>query len=122
MARLAGNAGSVMVGTTTVAGIKQWHLVHTMRTEDTTGFDSGGWERFTPTIKGWNGDFDGFKDGAPLAIGSEVVLTLKESATTGQLATGTAIISDFDETVPVDGIVVYRYTFVGVGTLTTATA
>ncbi len=122
MARLVGTAGNVLIGTATATGIKGWNLDYTFKVEETTGFDSGGHRAFTPVIDEWSGNFEGFKDGAPLTPGTLVALSLKESATTGQIYTGSAIVMGLHGTVVVDSVVTYKYDFQGSGALTLATA
>jgi hypothetical protein len=124
MARLAGYGGNVKYGAgpTTSTGIKSWTLDKTVDTYDGTGFDSAGVKVFSPGLSSWSGSFEGFKDGAPIAIGTAVALELEESATAGQEWTGTGIITSVGVSAPVDGLVTYSYTFQGTGTLTVATA
>jgi predicted secreted protein len=122
MARLVGYGGCVKVATNTIAGIRAWSLDQHVEAIETTGFDSSGKKVFTPGISEWSGSFEGFKDGAPLTIGSEVALELQESATATQKHTGQAIITDFHPSNSVDGVVLYSYDFQGTSTLTIATA
>jgi predicted secreted protein len=121
MANISGKAGSVLVAAATVAGIKSWTLDYTGDALDTTDFADSGHRTYIPGIDGWSGKFEGFKDGAPQAIGSEIALQLKESATAGQLYTGQAIITGVHPTVGVDGVVGMAYDFQGSGYLTVAT-
>lgn len=122
MARLSGKAGSVQIGTATATGIRQWSMEHTFEMLETTGFDSSGHREYIPGVDNWAGSFAGPKDGVPLAIGAQVAIVLKESETTGQRHTGSAILSVRGHTITVDGLVEYTYNFVGTGTLTVATA
>jgi len=124
MARLAGYGGNVKygVGATTATGIKSWTIDYTTDTYEGTGFDSSGAKVFTAGLSGWSGSFEGFKDGAPIAIGSAVALELEESSTAGQEWTGTGIITGVSASAPVDGLVTYSYTFQGTGALVVATA
>ena len=117
MAKLAGYGGSVSVATVTVAGIKSWTLDHTFATLETTGFDSSGHKAFIPGIDEWAGSFEGFKDGAPLTIGTEIALILKESAVATQYWTGQAIIMGRHPQASVDGAVIYSYEFQGTSTI-----
>ena len=121
MAQIAGKAGSVLVAAATVAGIKSWSVDYTGDPLDTTDFGDSGHRTYIPGIDGWSGRFEGFKDGAPQSIGTEVALQLKESATAGQLYTGQAIITGAHPTVNVDGVVSVSYDFQGTGVLTVAT-
>jgi hypothetical protein len=70
----------------------------------------------------WKGKFSGPKDGAPLPLFATAALTLKESTTTGQQWSGSAMLSGIHPTESVDGLMQYSYDFEGVGTLTIATA
>ena len=122
MARLSGKAGAVNVATADVAGIKSWTLDYSYDALEGTGFDSSGHRVYTVGIDGWSGTFEGFKNAAPLTIGSEIALMLKESATTTQKFSGQAIITDFSANNAVDGLTEYSYTYQGTGELIIATA
>ena len=124
MARLKGSGGNVKYGAgpATVAGIRSWSLDYVMNVEDTTAFDSSGHKAFTPTIDEWAGTFEGFKDGAPITIGTEVALELEEAATANQEWTGQAVITGIHPNVTVDGVVNYTYDFQGTAALTPASA
>ena len=122
MARLAGTAGDVTIAAGSVTGIKSWTLDYVAEALDTTGFDSSGVRTYIPGLKGWSGSFEGYKNGAPSAIGAEVALVLKESATATQKFNGQAIITGLSANTSVDGIVTYSYSFTGTGALTVATA
>jgi len=122
MAQIAGTAGEVQIAGATVAGIKSWTLDYVMDALETTDFGDSGHRTYLPGIDSWAGSFEGYKDGAPSAIGAEVALTLKQSGTAGQVYTGQAIMTGCHATVAVDGIVGEAYDFQGTGTLTVATA
>ena len=111
-----------IVAAKSVAGIRSWKLDRKYDTQDTTGFDSAGHRTFLPVLSGWSGSFDGFKDGAPLAIGTVVGLELQESATATQQYRGIAILSGSHPAVSVDGLAVTSYDFQGVGPIEAATA
>jgi len=121
MARLVGYGGEVTVATVPVTGIKSWKLDYTFDTLEGTGFDSGGAKVYTPGLKGWNGSFEGYKDGAPLTIGTEIALVLKESATGTQKYNGQAIVTGLHPSVGVDGLAVMSYDFQGTAGLTVPT-
>ena len=121
MARLSGKAGAVNVATADVAGIKSWTLDYSYDALEGTGFDSSGHRAYTVGIDGWSGTFEGFKNAAPLTIGSEVALILEESETTTQRFYGQAIITDFSANNAVDGLVEYSYTYQGTDLLNIAT-
>lgn len=122
MARLVGYGGEVTVATVPVTGIKSWKLDYTFDTLEGTGFDSSGTKVYTPGLKGWNGSFEGYKDGAPLTIGTEIALVLKESATATQKYNGQAIVTGLHPSVGVDGLAAVLYDFQGTAALTIATA
>lgn len=122
MARLAGYGGSVEIGTVAQTGIREWTMDYTIAVLDGRGFDDGQEPHPVMGAKEWGGSFRGAKDGAPISIGSEIALVLKESDTTGQEFSGSAFVTGVHPSVPVDGLVEYAYDFVGKGTLTLATA
>lgn len=122
MARLAGKAGEVTIGGATVTGIKSWQLDQQVDVHESTGFDSSGVKAFIPGGSGWSGSFEGFKDGAPLTIGTGIALVLKESQTATQKFNGQAIITGLSGGTSIDGLVTYSYTFQGTGALTIPTA
>ena len=111
-----------IVAAKAIAGIRSWSMDYVMNVEDTTGFDDSGHKTFAPTIDEWAGSFEGFKDGAPLTIGSVVLLEVRESATSTQQWRGNAILTGLHPNVPVDGIVAYSYDFQGTGVLDIASA
>ena len=113
--RLVGYGGSVYIGSD-IAGIKSWKVDYTFEVVETTGFDSGGAKVYLPGLKGWSGSFEGYKDGAPLTIGTQIALELKESAT--QKYNGQAIVTGLHPSVSVDGLAVVSYDFQGTAGLT----
>jgi hypothetical protein len=100
-----------------IDGIKAWSLDYTADTLETTDFGSAGVKEYIIGGSGWSGSFDGFKDGVPLSIGSEVYLTLGESATAYQAWIGKAIITGAHPNTSSDGIVTYSYDYQGTGEL-----
>ena len=130
MAEISGRGGEVQFGASSsqVIGIKSWTLNYNLDVHDTTDFDNGqatnSPRTFTPGLSGWSGTFEGFKDGAPQALGftGSGTLNLLESQTSSQVWTGTAIITAIDVNTPVDDVVTYSYTFQGTGELTEAAA
>ena len=122
MAKIAGKAGEITVAGGSVAGIDAWTLDYKANTEETTDFSVAGLEAHIPTTTGWNGTFEGKKDGAPQAIGSEIALVLKESQTSTQKWLGQAIVTGVSATTTAKGLVLYKYTFQGTGALTVPTA
>ena len=122
MAKLAGKTGEVTVAGATVAGIDTWSIDYTANTEETTDFADAGVEAHIPTTTGWSGSFDGKKDGAPVAIGAEIALVLKESQTSTQKWVGQAIITGLSAGTSAKGLATYKYSFIGTGALTVPTA
>lgn len=124
MSRLAGYGGNVKhgAGPTTATGIKSWTLDYTFEALEGTAFDSSAKRVYTPGLSGWSGSFEGFKNGAPITIGTEVALELEESSSANQEYTGQAIITGFHGATMVDGLVTYGYDFQGTATLTVASA
>lgn len=122
MARLAGYAGGVTIaGGAAMAGIKSWKVDYTFDALEGTGFDSSGARVYTPGLRGWSGSFEGFKDGAPLTIGTEIALVLKESAAATQQYSGQAIVNGLHQSAAADGLVTTGYDFQGTAALTVAT-
>lgn len=123
MARLKGCGGSILIGTATVDGIREWTLDYVVSILDGRGFDDACEPHPVIGMKTWSGNFRGFKDGAPITtLFEEVAIELKESDTTGQVHSGSAIITAVHPRASVDGLVEYSYDFEGKGTLTLATA
>ncbi len=100
-----------------VDGIKSWTLDYTSEALNTTDFGSSGTSEFIPGITAWSGTFEGYKDGVPLSIGSEVYLVLGETNTGSQCWIGKAIITGATPNTEHDNIVSYSYTFQGTGAL-----
>ena len=103
-----------------VDGMNAWSLDYKGNTEEVTDFANAGVEAHIPTTSGWNGGFEGFKDGVPLGFGSEVYLTLAESATSGQCWIGNAVITGINPNIAAKGVVTYKYTYQGSETLQVA--
>jgi len=98
-------------------GIKSWTLDYTSDTLETTDFADTGTRSYIAGCNGWSGSFEGFKDGAPLSIGSEVYLVLGETNTAGQQWIGKIVITGAHASVSFDGLVSYSYDFTGNGEL-----
>lgn len=120
--RIVGYGGDVTIGDASVAGIKSWKLDFTYDALEGTGFDSIGVKVYKSGLRGWSGSFEGYKDGVPLTIGTEIALDLEESQTGGQLYTGQAIITGLHPSVSTDGLAVVSYDFQGTAGLVIATA
>ena len=96
-----------------IDGIKSWSLEYTVATLNVTDFADAGESEFLPGITEWHGSFEGFKDGVPLGIGSEVYLVLGETSVGSQCWLGKAIIMAARPTVDHDGIVTCNFDFQG---------
>jgi len=104
----------------TVAGINAWTVDYTLDALETTDFADAGARSFIAGPSSWSGSFSGYKDGAPLSIGSQYGIELAESATVTQMWLGTIYITAVHPTVSFDGVVSYSYDFQGTGVLTIA--
>ncbi len=98
-------------------GIKSWTLDYVQEMLEVTDFANSGVRAYIPGGSGWSGSFEGFKDAAPLAIGSEVYLALGETDTPGQSWIGKAIIMAVHPSTGFDGLVTYSYDFQGTDAL-----
>lgn len=105
-----------------IDGIKSWSLDYTSDALDSSDFADVGVRSFIAGASGWSGSFEGYKDGVPISIGSQVVIELMESATITQMWIGDAIITAVHPSVSFDGIVSYSYDFQGTDALSIATA
>lgn len=126
MARTAGYGGDLYMSSASsqvqVAGIRAWNIDYTVDALESSGFDGGQNKTFIAGQKQWSGSFEGFKDGAPLAIGAIVAAEFRESATATQKWTGNVILTGLRPAASVDGIVTYAYDFQGTAALTPPTA
>lgn len=98
-------------------GIKSWTLDYTMDSLEVTDFANTGTRDYISGCSSWSGSFEGFKEGVPLSIGSEVYLVLGETNTAGQQWLGKVIITAAHPSVGFDGVVTYSYDFQGTSTL-----
>lgn len=105
-----------------IAGIKSWTLDQVYEVLETTGFDNSGVKAYIPSVSGWSGSFEGYKDGVPLTIGSIVHLSLAESATATQAFNGSVIITGLHAVGSHEGLILYSYDFQGIHTLEIPTA
>jgi len=128
---LAGKSGNVYYTTTggtatsavVVAGMKSWTVDYTSDALETTDFADVGLKTYIAGLSGWSGSFEGNKDGAAaLTVGTSYVLHLRESATTTQRYSGTAIITGLHGSASVDGVVTQSFDFQGTGALVPPTA
>ena len=103
-----------------IAGINSWTLDYTSDALETTDFADAGVKSYIIGASGWSGSFSGYKDGAPLSIGTIWGVELAESATATQMWLGNIIITGISPSVSADGIVSYSYSFQGTGSLMTS--
>ena len=104
-------------------GVKSWTIDYLADPLETTDFADAGVKSYIIGGSGWSGGFEGYKDGAPLAIaGASVTLKLYESQTANQFWQGSAFIVGIHSSAAIDGVVTYSYDFQGTGALTVAAA
>jgi len=120
MARLSGYGGDLLAPGI-IAGIREWSIDYAAAALDTSGFDGGQPKTFIAGQSEWSGSFNGFKDGAPLAIGTILAAEFQESAIATQKWTGNIYITSIRPATTVDGLVVYGYDFQGTGALVVPT-
>tara|TARA_Y100000310_G_scaffold246223_1_gene251396 strand:+ start:3262 stop:3627 length:366 start_codon:yes stop_codon:yes gene_type:complete len=117
MARLSGHGGDLLAPGI-IAGVREWSIDYAAAALDSSGFDGGQPKTFIIGQSEWSGSFDGFKDGAPLAIGTVLAAQFQESGVASQRWTGNILITNIRPATAVDGIVAYSYDFQGTATLT----
>jgi len=110
-----------------VAGIRSWSIDQVASVQDVSAYSDGQDKVFAVTQKEWSGSFEGFKNQAPLAIGTNVGLELFEAepawpVVPTQSWRGQAIITNCRPSSTVDGVVQYAYDFQGVYNLEVPTA
>ena len=120
MARVAGYGGDVLAPGA-IVGIREWSIDYVAAALDSSGYDGGQDKTFIVGQKEWSGSFSGFKDGAPLAIGTLIAFEFQESGVVTQKWTGSGYITNIRPASSVDGIVVYGYDFQGTGALVVPT-
>tara|TARA_Y100000310_G_scaffold246224_1_gene251410 strand:+ start:6555 stop:6920 length:366 start_codon:yes stop_codon:yes gene_type:complete len=120
MARIAGFGGDLLAPGI-IAGVREWNISYTVAALDSSGFDGGQPKTFIVGQTEWSGSFNGFKDGAPLAIGTVLAAEFQESAVGTQKWTGNIYITGISPATAVDGLVTYGYDFQGTGVLTVPT-
>ncbi len=132
MATVHGNGGTVKIGTTAIAEIRNFTLNRNADTVDTTTMGTVA-RTFTSSLTSWDGSVSALWDPddagqilgvLPAAIGTEVTLVMapEGDATSGDVwYTGTAIITSAPISTPHDEMVTIEFTFQGTGTLTETT-
>uniref|UniRef100_A0A6H1ZPY1 Putative tail protein n=1 Tax=viral metagenome TaxID=1070528 RepID=A0A6H1ZPY1_9ZZZZ len=118
MARVAGYGGDVLAPGA-IVGIREWSIDYAAAALDSSGFDGNQDKTFIAGMKEWSGSFSGFKDGAPLGIGTVIAFEFQESGVATQKWVGNGIITNIRPSSSVDGIVQYAYDFQGTGALGT---
>lgn len=94
--------------------IKEWTCTLVVDAPEATSFASNGWKEFIPCLKGGSGNF---KSNTPPSGGPQ---SLTLTAYGGMAISGSAIISNVEDTTPVDGIVTFSSDFVFTGTISTS--
>lgn len=123
MAHLAGKSGAVeRPADSELSGIISWTLDYDAEALETTDFQDDGVRGYIVGCTGWSGSFEQKKDGAPTTIGTSTTIKLKESETSDQFWSGSAILTKVSASVTFDGVVTYTYDFQGTGALTVAAA
>lgn len=126
---LAGKGGSVFVpGTPDVAisYIHTWSLTVTAENYDVS-YLGDNWSHFIPGLRGWNGQIQGYYNVTndatgqllvhnALLSGSSVVLQM-QTAPGGGWYEGSANITQFAISDPVNNVITLDFTFVGTGSL-----
>jgi len=120
VARVAGYGGDLLAPGI-IAGVREWSIDYAAAALDSSGYDGGQPKAFITGQTEWSGSFNGFKDGAPLAIGTELAGQFHESGVATQKWTGTILITNIRPASAVDGIVLYGYDFQGTGVLVVPT-
>ena len=120
MARVTGYGGDLLAPGI-IAGVRAWSIDYVANVQDTSGYDTDQPKTFTVTQTEWSGSFEGFKDGAPLAIGTVLAAELHESAVATQKWSGNIYITAIRPGSSVDGVTTYAYDFQGTGVLTVPT-
>jgi hypothetical protein len=105
-----------------VVGIREWAIDEGAEVQDVSAFSDGQNKVFAVTQAAWSGTFSGFKDGAPLEIGTVIGLEFQESPTPTQMWRGSGIITNVGAASSVDGMVTYAYSFSGIHALERPTA
>ncbi len=120
MGRVAGYGGDLLAPGI-IAGVREWNIDYVAAALDESGFDGGQPKTFIVGQTEWSGSFNGFKDGAPLAIGTVLAAEFQESGVATQKWTGNIYITNIRPATAVDGIVAYGYDFQGSGVLVVPT-
>lgn len=110
-----------------VEGIRSWSIDQVANVQDVSAYSDGQDKVFAVTQKEWSGSFEGFKNQAPLAVGTNVGLELFEAEPTWptvptQSWRGQAVITNCRPSSTVDGVVQYAYDFQGIYNLEVPTA
>jgi len=114
MARVAGYGGDLLAPGI-IAGVREWSIDYVAAALDTSGYDGGQDKTFLAGMREWSGTFNGFKDGAPLAVGTILAAEFQESGVVTQKWTGNIYITNIGASSSVDGLVIYNYSFQGTG-------
>ncbi len=135
MATIQGNGGDVAFPTGWNFKASGWSMTYTVGTEETTGFDDGGFESHEPVFINWSGSITGtleydasntapipgdLADGSALAVGD--LANASGSATltalTGCTYAGTIVVQSLPINRPTKGRGEVTLNFIGSGPLT----
>lgn len=124
MAKIRGRDGTVKVGASTVAEIRDWSLDLSAKTSDGTTINDE-WEQKDVGVKSWSGSLNCFQDETDtngqqaLDIGETVTLNLYPGGdSSGNIERqGSAIVTGISEKGSNDGFVERSITFEGTGPL-----
>lgn len=133
MAVYHGSAGSLKIGSTSVASVQEWNISHTAEMVETTSLSdtarsfSKGLESFEGSCEAIvvSDDETGFYDfNAALKTGTALAAEFYVDDTTGAdvKLTGNVLISSVDTATTMDDIARYSVTFTGTGALTVDTS
>ena len=129
MATQHGIKGSVFVGGNRIAQTTSWTVNEIQETAEARVHDQN-WVLRESGMRDWNVSVEGLADNATgttmltsriatsAATTPEYVIQLRQTSGTAIVYQGTAIMTDFSQTAPVDGIQTFSATFAGNGTLT----
>lgn len=119
MPRVVGYGGQVDAPGA-IIGIREWSIDYVAAALDSSGYDTGQDKAFIIGQKEFSGSFSGFKDGAPIPLGTAILFDLHEDSAVGtQRWEGNGYITNIRAASSVDGIVTYAYDFQGTGTIVT---
>jgi len=127
MANHAGKEGTVKIGASTIAEIREYSIEETGDTADNTTLDNTtGWKTHLATFSGWSGSVSCYWDETDtngqqtLTIGASVTLNVypEGAGTADEFYSGTATVTGISRKAAFDGMVEAEFSFLGSGALT----